>query len=80
MKLPREIASHLYFVFFWLFEILKMEMLYVSTTGLDPDDTDDEDDSDNVQKKGSVLDNLNSRFEDEKEALLARLRGTSRRF
>ena len=71
---------HIYISCFLLFEILKMEMLYVSTTGLDPDDTDDEDDSDDVQIKGSVLDNLNNRFEDEKEALLARLRGTSLRF
>ena len=63
-----------------VFEILRMEILHLSTTGLDPDDTDDEDDSDDVQKKGSVLDDLNNRFEDEKESLLARLRGTSRRF
>ena len=63
-----------------VFEILRMETLHLSTTGLDPDDTDDEDDSDDVQKKGSVLDDLNNRFEDEKEALLARLRGTSGRF
>ena len=62
------------------FEILRMETLHLSITGLDPDDTDDEDDSDDVQKKGSVLDDLNNRFEDEKEALLARLRGTSGRF
>ena len=68
-----------FFCLFFLFEILRMET-YPSTTGLDPDDTDNEDDSDDVQKKGSVLDDLNNRFEDEKESLLARLRGTSRRF
>ena len=57
-----------------------MKTYYLSTTGLNPDDTDDDDDSDDVKTKGSVLDDLNSRFEDEKEALLARLRGTYCRF
>ena len=56
-----------------------MRLYYLSTTGLNPDDTDD-DDSDDVKTKGSLLDDLNNRFEDEKEALLARLRGTNRRF
>ena len=57
-----------------------MRVFYPSTTGLNPDDTDDSDDSDDVKTTGSVLDDLNNRFEDEKEALLARLRGTNRHF
>ncbi len=49
-------------------------------SGLDPDDTDDEEeDEEGDGKRRNVLEDLNKRFDDEKDALFNRLRGKDRK-
>ena len=43
--------------------------------GLESDDEEEEEEDQNEGKKGNPFEDLNGRFEEEKEALLARLRG-----